>query len=234
MRRNEMRIGIIGAMEEETIALKNNLTEREDWAKAGATFSSGKMDGHDIILVQSGIGKVNAAIATTLLINDYQADMVINTGSAGAIDASLKIGDVVISSELTYHDADARAFGYVMGQVPQMPARYTADERLINVTDTATQKVGLKSVKGVIVTSDSFIADKNTIQRIKTDFPDALVSEMEGAAVAQVCYQFKTPFVIVRAVSDAADDEAGISFDKFIIEAGKKSAEMVMEIIKHL
>ncbi|MFL2099300.1 5'-methylthioadenosine/adenosylhomocysteine nucleosidase [Desemzia sp. FAM 24101] len=229
-----MRIGIIGAMEEETIALKNNLTERNDWAKAGATFSSGKMAGHDIILVQSGIGKVNAAIATTLLINDYQADVVFNTGSAGAVDSSLAIGDVVISTELSYHDADARAFGYVMGQVPQMPARYPADEQLISVIEAATQKVGLKSVKGLIVTSDSFIADKKTIQRIKTDFSDAMVSEMEGAAVAQVCYQFKTPFVIVRAVSDSADDEAGISFDKFIIEAGKKSAEMVMEVIKHL
>lgn len=229
-----MRIGIIGAMEEETIALKNYLTERNDWAKAGATFSSGKMAGHDIILVQSGIGKVNAAIATTLLINDYQADVVFNTGSAGAVDSSLAIGDVVISTELSYHDADARAFGYVMGQVPQMPARYPADEQLISVIEAATQKVGLKSVKGLIVTSDSFIADKKTIQRIKTDFSDAMVSEMEGAAVAQVCYQFKTPFVIVRAVSDSADDEAGISFDKFIIEAGKKSAEMVMEVIKHL
>ncbi|MFL2104335.1 5'-methylthioadenosine/adenosylhomocysteine nucleosidase [Desemzia sp. FAM 23991] len=229
-----MRIGIIGAMEEETIALKNNLTERNDWAKAGATFSSGKMAGHDIILVQSGIGKVNAAIATTLLINDYQADVVFNTGSAGAVDSSLAIGDVVISTELSYHDADARAFGYVMGQVPQMPARYPADEQLISVIEAATQKVGLKSVKGLIVTSDSFIADKKTIQRIKTDFSDAMVSEMEGAAVAQVCYQFKTPFVIVRAVSDSADDEAGISFDKFIIEAGKKSAEMVMEVIKYL
>ncbi|MBM6613520.1 5'-methylthioadenosine/adenosylhomocysteine nucleosidase [Desemzia sp. RIT804] len=229
-----MRIGIIGAMEEETIALKNNLTDREDWAKAGATFSAGKMDEHDIVLVQSGIGKVNAAIATTLLIHDYQTDIVINTGSAGAIDPSLAIGDVVISSELAYHDADARAFGYVMGQVPQMPARYPADGRLIHATDKATQKVGLKSIKGVIVTSDSFIADKAVIERIKTDFPDALVSEMEGAAVAQVCYQFKVPFVIVRAVSDTADDEAGISFDKFIIDAGKKSAEMVMEIIQHL
>lgn len=229
-----MRIGIIGAMEEETIALKNNLTERNDWAKAGATFSSGKMAGHDIILVQSGIGKVNAAIATTLLINDYQADVVFNTGSAGAVDSNLAIADVVISTELSYHDADARAFGYVMGQVPQMPARYPADEQLISVIEAATQKVGLKSVKGLIVTSDSFIADKKTIQRIKTDFSDAMVSEMEGAAVAQVCYQFKTPFVIVRAVSDSADDEAGISFDKFIIEAGKKSAEMVMEVIKHL
>ena len=229
-----MRIGIIGAMEQETIVLKNNLADRQDWSKAGAHFSSGKMWDHDIILVQSGIGKVNAAIATTLLINDYQADVVFNTGSAGAVDESLSIGDVVISTELAYHDADARAFGYVMGQVPQMPARYQADEQMIKVTNSAAKKVGLTSVNGVIVTSDSFIADKNVIKGIKTNFPDALVSEMEGAAVGQVCYQFKTPFVIVRAVSDTADDEAGVVFDQFIIEAGKKSAEMVMEIIKNI
>lgn len=229
-----MKIGIIGAMEQETIVLKNNLTDRQDWSKAGAHFSSGKMWDHDIILVQSGIGKVNAAIATTLLINDYQADVVFNTGSAGAIDESLSIGDVVISTELSYHDADARAFGYVMGQVPQMPARYIADKQMIEVTDRAAKKVGLTSVNGVIVTSDSFIADKNVIKEIKTNFPDALVSEMEGAAVGQVCYQFETPFVIVRAVSDTADDEAGVVFDQFIIEAGKKSAEMVIEIIKNI
>lgn len=229
-----MRIGIIGAMEEETRVLKKNLADRKDWSKAGAAFSLGKIGQHDIILVQSGIGKVNAAIATTLLIEEYEAKLVINTGSAGAIDGSLKIGDVVISTELAYHDADARAFGYVMGQVPQMPARYEANERLIDVTDQAAYKVGLKAVKGLIVTSDSFIADKAVTKRIKTDFSDALVSEMEGAAVGQACYQFKTPFVIVRAVSDTADDEAGISFDQFIVEAGKKSAEMVMEMIKTL
>lgn len=229
-----MRIGIIGAMEQETITLKSNLTDRQDWSTAGANFSSGKMWGHDIILVQSGIGKVNAAIATTLLINDHQADVVFNTGSAGAIDGSLAIGDVVISTELAYHDADARAFGYVMGQVPQMPARYKADEQMIEITDKAVKKVGLKSVNGVIVTSDSFIADKNVIKEIKANFPDALVSEMEGAAVGQVCYQFNKPFVIVRAVSDTADDEAGVVFDQFIIEAGKKSAEMVIEIIKNI
>src|SRR5690606_6438079 len=98
----------------------------------------------------------------------------------------------------------------------------------------AAKKVGLKSVNGVIVTSDSFIADKNVIKEIKANFPDALVSEMEGAAVGQVCYQFNKPFVIVRAVSDTADDEAGVVFDQFIIEAGKKSAEMVIEIIKNI
>lgn len=229
-----MKIGIIGAMEEETRVLKNALTERKDWAKAGASFSAGKMGNHDIILVQSGIGKVNAAIATTLLIEKYGAEVVINTGSAGAVDPSLKIGDVAISTELAHHDADARAFGYKMGQIPQMPARFEAEQRLVQLTDQAAQKVGLKTLPGLIVTSDSFIADVGEIGRIKENFPDALVSEMEGAAVGQVCYQFGVPFVIVRAVSDTADEEAGVSFDLFIIEAGKKSAEMVLEMLKNI
>lgn len=229
-----MRIGIIGAMEEETRVLKNAFKEREDWSKAGASFSAGKIEGHDIILVQSGIGKVNAAIATTLLINDYEAEMVINTGSAGAIDASLVIGDIVVSTELSYHDADARVFGYQMGQVPQMPARYQANQELIQVTNHAAKKVGLKPLTGLIVTSDSFIAGTAQTNHIKEYFPDALVSEMEGAAVGQVCYQFKIPFVIIRAVSDTADHAAEVSFEQFIVEAGLKSADMVLEMIKSL
>lgn len=229
-----MRIGIIGAMEEETRVLKKALTERTDWEKAGASFSSGGMGEHVIVLVQSGVGKVNAAIATTLLIEEYKAEVVINTGSAGAVDPSLAIGEVAISTELAHHDADARAFGYQMGQIPQMPPRYEADQHLIQLTTQAAEKVDLKTVPGVIVTSDSFIAGSAEVKRIKEDFPDALVAEMEGAAVGQVCYQFKIPFVIVRAVSGTADEAAGVNFDLFIVDAGRKSADMVLEMIKSM
>ncbi len=229
-----MKIGIIGAMQEEITVLKNSMRDKNEWVEANASFTSGKIEQIEVILVQSGIGKVNSAISATLLIAKHEVDAIINTGSAGGIGEGLAVGDVVISTELAYHDVDATVFDYVIGQVPQMPARYQADSVLLEQTKEAARKVGLKTVEGLIVTSDSFVADKKIVQRIKHNFPDALASEMEGAAIAQVCYQFNKPFVIVRAMSDVADEEAGVSFDEFIIEAGKKSGEMVKELVKNL
>lgn len=226
-----MKIGIIGAMEEEVALLKTKMVDGKEWTQANATFISGKIAEHQVVLVQSGIGKVNAAIAATLLIAQYGADVLINTGSAGGIGQGLAVGDVVISSQLAYHDVDATVFNYEIGQVPQMPARYSADKAMIEQTTKAAKSVGLHPVNGLIVTSDSFVAGKKETEQILSHFPDALAAEMEGAAIAQVGYQFKKPFVIVRTMSDVADEEAGISFDEFIIEAGKKSASMVLELI---
>lgn len=229
-----MKVGIIGAMNEEIIELKKKMRNYEEWQEGNVAFFSGNLLGHTVILAKSGIGKVNSAIAATLLIREYKISLLINTGSAGGIDESLKIGDVVISTALAYHDADATAFGYRYGQIPQMPARYKADQQLLKETKKAVAKSGLHPVEGLIVTSDSFIADKERIKKIKRHFPDALVSEMEGTAVAQVCYQFVVPFIVVRAVSDTANEEANSNFDEFIVEAGRKSAEMVCYILENL
>lgn len=229
-----MRIGIIGAMQEEVAVLKTNMKDKKEWTEANASFTSGMIEQTEVILVQSGIGKVNSAIAATLLFAKHEVDAIVNTGSAGGIGKGLAVGDVVISTELAYHDVDATVFDYVIGQVPQMPARYPADQTLVKQTVEAAEKVGLKAKQGLILTSDSFVADKKIVDQIKLHFPEALASEMEGAAIAQVCYQFNKPFVIVRAMSDVADEEAGISFDEFIIEAGKKSGEMVIELIKNI
>lgn len=229
-----MKIGIIGAMEEEVILLKSKMTDTKEWTEAKADFIKGTLDGIEVVLVRSGIGKVNAAITTTLLLAKQDIDLVINTGSAGGIGQGLKIGDVVVSSEMAYHDVDATIFGYVIGQVPQMPARYVADTGIVEKVMEAAKKASLTPVKGLIVTSDSFIAGKEATTKIIKNFPDVLAAEMEGAAIAQVCHQFDVPFVIVRAMSDTADEEAGVTFDEFIIEAGKKSALMVMELIHDL
>lgn len=229
-----MKIGIIGAMEEEVILLKSKMTVTKEWTEAKADFIEGTLDGIEVILVRSGIGKVNAAITTTLLLAKHDIDLVINTGSAGGIGQGLKIGDVVVSSEMAYHDVDATVFGYVIGQVPQMPARYVGDATIVEKVIEAAKKASLTPVKGLIVTSDSFIAGKEATTKIMKNFPDVLAAEMEGAAIAQVCHQFDVPFVIVRAMSDTADEEAGVTFDEFIIEAGKKSALMVMELIHDL
>lgn len=227
-----MKFGIIGAMEEEVRVLKSKMIAPKEWLKANAIFISGKIEGLEVVLVQSGIGKVNAAIAATLLISHYEVDMLINTGSAGGIGEGLAVGDIVVSTQVAYHDVDATIFNYEIGQVPQMPARYIANEELINKTIAAAKMVGLHPIKGLIVTSDSFIAGKTQTEKIKKSFSDALAAEMEGAAIAQVCYQFDKPFVIVRAMSDVANEEAGLSFDEFIVEAGKQSANMVLELLK--
>lgn len=229
-----MKIGIIGAMEEEILLLKSKMSNKKEWTEAKADFIEGQIGEVEVVLVRCGIGKVNAALTTTLLLAKHDIDLIVNTGSAGGIGAGLHVGDVVIASEMAYHDVDATVFGYSIGQVPQMPARYIANQRTIEKTITAAKKTGLTPVKGLIVTSDSFIASQAQTDVILSNFPDALASEMEGAAIAQVCYQFDVPFVIIRAMSDVADEEAGVSFDEFIIEAGKKSAEMVLELVASL
>ncbi len=229
-----MKIGIIGAMEEEILLLKSKMSNKKEWTEAKADFIEGQIGEVEVVLVRCGIGKVNAALTTTLLLAKHDIDLIVNTGSAGGIGAGLHVGDVVIASEIAYHDVDATVFGYSIGQVPQMPARYIANQGTIEKTITAAKKTGLTPVKGLIVTSDSFIASQAQTDVILSNFPDALASEMEGAAIAQVCYQFDVPFVIIRAMSDVADEEAGVSFDEFIIEAGKKSAEMVLELIASL
>lgn len=226
-----MKLGIIAAMEQEINVLTEQLADLKLTVIANQKFYEGKIDHTDVVLVQSGIGKVNAAIAATLLINQFEADSIINTGSAGGIGKGLSVGDLVISTELTYNDADARAFGYTYGQIPQMPKRYRADDTLISVLDEAATSSNWKIKKGLIVTGDSFISNKGRIKEIKGYFSEALVTEMEGAAIAQTCYQFNRPFVVVRAVSDVADEEASLSFDEFINLAGKKSADMVLKFI---
>lgn len=229
-----MKIGIIGAMEEEILLLKSKMSNKKEWTEAKADFIEGQIGEVEVVLVRCGIGKVNAALTTTLLLAKHDIDLIVNTGSAGGIGAGLHVGDVVIASEMAYHDVDATVFGYSIGQVPQMPARYSANQDTIEKTITAAKKTGLTPVKGLIVTSDSFIASQAQTDLILSNFPDALASEMEGAAIAQVCHQFDVPFVIIRAMSDVADEEAGVSFDEFIIEAGKKSAEMVLELVASL
>lgn len=229
-----MKIGIVAAMEQEVIALVKDLDNQVIIKKANQTFYDGKISGREVTIVQSGIGKVNAAIAAALLIEIFYVDAVVNTGSAGGIGKDLSVGDLVVSTKLAYNDADARVFGYEFGQIPQMPKYYLADKKLIKLVEEAAFETNWKLESGLIVSGDSFISSEKRIQEIKDYFPDVLVTEMEGAALAQTCYQFEVPFVIVRALSDTADEEAVVSFDTFIETAGKRSAEMVLTFLKKL
>lgn len=226
-------IGIIGAMEEETRVLLAHMTEQKVEKVHHLEYISGVIDGQAVVIAQSGIGKVNSALATGFMIDRYQPELIINTGSAGGLLPGLKVGDVLVADELAYHDVDAMAFGYAKGQVPQMPATYHSDARAVAGIMAAATAVGLTPHQGLIVSSDSFIANKAEVDRIVAEFPQAGATEMEGASIAQACHVMGVPFVVIRSISDSADEEASVSFDEFIIEAGKKSAELVLAFIQH-
>lgn len=229
-----MKIGMIGAMEEELLLLQETLTDVTVHHHGGADFICGTYKNCEIIAVRSGIGKVLAALTATLLIDHYHVDYLINTGSAGGIGHGLHVGDVVISEKLAYHDVDVTAFDYEKGQMAGMPLYYEADHTLIEAAKTAAQQMDVTTHCGLIVSGDQFVHSQNEIKRIQSWFPDVLANEMEGTAIAQVAYQFKVPFVVIRAMSDVGDEEASVSFDEFIIEAGRRSCHMTLKLIDQL
>ncbi|OOF28814.1 5'-methylthioadenosine/S-adenosylhomocysteine nucleosidase [Salinivibrio sp. IB872] len=226
-----MKIGIIGAMEQEITLLRDKLANLTTHHEGGCTFYSGTLQGRDVVLLQSGIGKVSAAVGTTLLLSQFKPDCVINTGSAGAFEPSLNLGDVVISSQVCYHDADATAFGYQMGQVPQQPAHFDSDDALMALAEKAIDDE-THVVRGLICTADTFVHTDAHRQHIRTYFPKAVAAEMEAAAIAQVCAQFKIPFVVVRAISDVvAEKESPMTFEEFLPLAAKSSSAMVEKMV---
>ncbi|HIH7832097.1 TPA: 5'-methylthioadenosine/S-adenosylhomocysteine nucleosidase [Staphylococcus aureus] len=227
-------IGIIGAMEEEVTILKNKLTQLSEISVAHVKFYTGILKDREVVITQSGIGKVNAAISTTLLINKFKPDDIINTGSAGALDESLNVGDVLISDDVKYHDADATAFGYEYGQIPQMPVAFQSSKPLIEKVSQVVQQQQLTAKVGLIVSGDSFIGSVEQRQKIKKAFPNAMAVEMEATAIAQTCYQFNVPFVVVRAVSDLANGEAEMSFEAFLEKAAVSSSQTVEALVSQL
>jgi len=230
-----VKIAIIGAMEEEVAILRNQIESSSTDTIANSEYTSGKLKGADVVLLKSGIGKVNAAMSTAVLLYHYQPDVVINTGSAGGLNPELQVGDIVISTEVRHHDVDATVFGYEYGQVPQMPAAYLADKRLIETAARSAETLtGVQVVKGLITTGDSFMSDPDRVESIRHKWNDLQAVEMEAAAIAQVCYQFGTPFVIIRSLSDIAGKESNISFDQYLEKAARNSAELVVKIVESL
>ncbi|MCL2917472.1 5'-methylthioadenosine/S-adenosylhomocysteine nucleosidase [Shewanella litorisediminis] len=230
-----MKIGIIGAMEPEVAHLIASLETPVISQIAGIEFTQGELNGKQVIVTRSGIGKVAAALATTLLIDKFAPDYVINTGSAGGFVDSLTIGDVVIGSEVRYHDVDVTAFGYEIGQMAQQPAAFLCDARLVDAAKAAVAKLGeVKTVEGLICTGDSFICDPVRTAKMQADFPTMAACEMEGAAIGQVCHQFATPFVVIRSLSDNANNDSPVDFESYLVKAGHHSALMVMALIEGL
>ncbi|CAG76201.1 Mta/Sah nucleosidase (P46) [includes: 5'-methylthioadenosine nucleosidase and S-adenosylhomocysteine nucleosidase] [Pectobacterium atrosepticum SCRI1043] len=229
-----MKVGIIGAMEQEVTLLRDRIENRQTFQRAGCEIYTGQINGVEVALLKSGIGKVSAALGTTLLLEHSKPDVVINTGSAGGLASTLNVGDIVISDEVRYHDADVTAFGYEPGQMAGCPAAFPADEKFIALAQDAIDDLQLNAVRGLVVSGDAFINGAEPLARIRTTFPKAIAVEMEATAIAHVCHQFGTPFVVVRAISDVADKASHLSFDEFLSVAAQQSTRMVEAILAKL
>lgn len=230
-----MKIAVIGAMEQEVELLRNVIDDKKVVTIANSEYTTGTYKGKEVILLKSGIGKVNAAMSTTLLLHEFKPDVVINTGSAGGYDPNLDVGAIVISDEVRHHDVDVTIFNYEIGQVPQLPAAFKSDERLMKIAKEAVSEIGEHQYTvGLICSGDAFMNDPQRVEQVRGHFPEMIAVEMEAAAVAQVCYQFNTPFVVIRALSDIAGKESNISFDEFLPVAAKHSTEIVLKTIEKL
>ena len=226
------KIGIIGAMDIEVAGLKADMEIKREIRKAKMNFCEGVLKDHDVVVVKSGIGKVNAAVCTQILVDEFQVDAVINTGIAGSLNAKIDIGDIVISTNVVHHDMDAVNFGYEPGQIPQMDVfSFAADETLAKLAEEACLEVNpeISVFHGRIVSGDQFVADKAVKERIVNLF-HGYCTEMEGASIAQAAYLNEVPFVILRAISDKADDSASEDYPTF----EKKAAQHCINLVEKL
>ena len=226
------KIGIIGAMAEEIQFLHEHVENATSFAKAGITYYEGAMHGKQIIYCKSGVGKVNAAVCTQLMI-DAGADCVLFTGVAGALNPSLNIGDIVISTSCIQHDMDCSPLGYAKGEIPFHPvSEFKADDSLVQMAADAGERLfSGRSLRGKVLSGDQFIASREAVAQLHTDFQGAC-AEMEGAAVGQVCVMNDVPFVIIRSMSDKADGSAHVNFAEFTQQASEHSFQMINEIIR--
>ena len=228
-------VAIIGAMEQEIELLKEFMHNPEEELIGGVKMYFGRLFNRDVVLALSGIGKVNAAIATTIVLREYNPDYVIKTGSAGGLGKTLRVGDVVVGSLVAHHDVDVTAFGYQLGQVPKMRPAFECSDQLIRLAEKAASAFADANVhKGLIVSGDQFVHSSEKTAYIREHFFGVQVVEMEAAAIAQTCTRFEVPFVVIRAVSDLADEKADISFEKFLETASVQSARMVQKIVSAL
>lgn len=231
-------LGIIGAMQIEVDSLLSAMEDRQDSSVAGAVFSRGKIKGQEVVVVMCGIGKVCAALMTQILIDRFRVHAIVNTGVAGGLDERLEIGDLVIATDAVQHDFDLTGFGYVRGHLPcaggekTAVSRFLTDKNLSDRFEAAAEEVGGegKAIRGTVVSGDIFVCDPALKERLICEF-GAAATEMEGAAIAQVCYLNKVPFAIVRAISDLAGKEAKISYDEFETNAAHRSAKIIQKML---
>ncbi|WP_026656279.1 MULTISPECIES: 5'-methylthioadenosine/adenosylhomocysteine nucleosidase [Butyrivibrio] len=231
-----MKIGIIGAMEVEVATLKSNMTVKNTVKKASMEFYEGTIGNTEVVVVRSGIGKVNAGICVQILIDLFNVTHVINTGIAGSLNADINIGDIVLSTDACYHDVDVTVFGYKKGEIPQIgAATFEADKELREKAKASIKKAApdIGVFEGRVCSGDQFISSAEVKDAIIKEH-GGLCTEMEGAAIAQASYLNNTPFLIIRAISDKADGGAEVDYPTFEAKAAKDCAAIVMEIIAEL
>jgi adenosylhomocysteine nucleosidase len=225
------RVGIIGAMEEEIVLLKEKIEVQRTDIFANMEFYSGEINNKTVIIVKCGVGKVNAAICTQILIDRFNVNYILNTGVAGAVSEKLDIGDIIISDEVLYHDVDVTALGFDIGVVPWMEQSiFNADKNLINIIKNAYKDTDKISV-GRIVSGDQFIQSEEKRKSICEKF-NPLCVEMEAAAIAHTCYVNNIPFVVIRSISDKANSSAEINFIEFLRGAAERSANVIEKVMK--
>lgn len=229
-----MKIAIIGAMKEELKYFLAALENKEEITLPNnLVMTQGTLFEHEIFVIQSGIGKVNAAVNTSQLLSLYPIELVINIGSAGGIKPEMEIGDIVIAHKTLYHDVDVRAFGYAYGQVPGMPTDFTVPSKYVELCTTIAAQINLPVHIGTISSGDQFVQDG--IEKMQTHhIEDVSAIEMEATAIAQTAHLFRVPAVIIRSISDVANKDSATTFSDFLDRASQNAAIFLVEFLKAL
>lgn len=230
------KIGIIGAMDLEVETLIAKMTDKKVTEYAKRTFYEGKLEGTDVVLARCGVGKVNAGVTVQMMADKFGITHIINTGVAGSLNEKIDIGDIVLATGAVYHDMEATAFGYERGQVPQMDVfEFPTSAELVELAEKSCKKVNpdVKTFRGRIASGDQFIAAKETKDTIKKYF-DPMCVEMEGCAMAHAAYLNDIPCLIIRAISDKADDSAEMDYPTFERKAAEHCAKMVLEMMRNV
>lgn len=229
-------IGIIGAMEEEVNRLKEMMSVTKVVSRASMEFYQGDLAGREVIIVRSGIGKVNAAVCTQILIDEFNVSTVINTGVAGSLRSEINIGDIVLSKDALQHDMDATGFGYEYGVIPRLDnSTFVADKRLVQLAKEVCEEVNtdIRVFVGRVVSGDQFISDHKKKEWIENQFK-GYCTEMEGGAIAQVAELNHIPFLIIRAISDKSDNSAEMDYKEFEIKAIEHTVKLVKELLSRI
>ncbi|WP_154222263.1 5'-methylthioadenosine/adenosylhomocysteine nucleosidase [Marinicella rhabdoformis] len=229
-----MKFAIIAAMHEECVCFRTQLNSPNSESYLNMQVNEAKWYDHEVVLIESGIGKVNATLAAQHAIDHYKVDHIINTGSAGGIVEGAEIGDFVIADRVCHHDIDISPIGFEFGELPKLPVYYETDkticQSLINLCHSMKHTVH----SGTIATGDTFVYQHQQLNSISTRFNGVIACEMEAAAVAQVCHLFQKPFTMIRNLSDIAGEHAPINFQSYINQAGQESSQLVLDFIKQL
>ncbi|NFR87200.1 MULTISPECIES: 5'-methylthioadenosine/adenosylhomocysteine nucleosidase [unclassified Clostridium] len=230
-----MTIGIIAAMTEELEILLKDLNLEEKKEKANMVFHKGTINNKNVVAVVCGIGKVNSAVCTQILISEYNVDKIVNVGVAGGIGKDIYPGDIVVAENLVQHDMDTSAFGDKIGQIPRLDTfDFKCDKDMVAAAKKSCEEISeLNSFTGRIVSGDQFVANLEKIQWLEKEF-GAISCEMEGASIAQVCYLNSIPFVVIRSISDNANNGAHMDYEKFTPIAVKNSTNILKNMLKKL